>query len=213
MVIYTVSNIENGTIEQTLDTVFENSEISYRIDKNVVYLSKSGKTATSSVQPVVKGKVTDINGIPLIGVSIKAGTEGSVTDTEGNYSIIIPKGEILQFSYLGFISQSVKADKDVINVIMREDTEQLSEVVVTAALGIKRSEKALSYNVQQVSSEQLTTVKDANFVNALSGKVAGVVINSSAVGTGGSVRVVMRGMKSIEKNNAVLTKVSEEVAE
>lgn len=203
-VMITVSSIENGTIEQTLDTVFENSEISYRIDKNVVYLSKSGKTATSSVQPVVKGKVTDINGIPLIGVSIKAGTEGSVTDTEGNYCIIIPKGEILQFSYLGFISQSVKADKDVINVIMREDTEQLSEVVVTAALGIKRSEKALSYNVQQVSSEQLTTVKDANFVNALSGKVAGVVINSSAVGTGGSVRVVMRGMKSIEKNNAVL---------
>ena len=75
-VMITVSNIENGTIEQTLDTVFENSEISYRIDKNVVYLSKSGKTATSSVQPVVKGKVTDINGIPLIGVSIKAGTEG-----------------------------------------------------------------------------------------------------------------------------------------
>ena len=79
----------------------------------------------------------------------------------------------------------------------------LEEVVVTA-LGIKRSEKALSYNVQQVKGDELTTVKDANFMNALAGKVAGVNINASASGAGGATRVVMRGVKSIANNNNAL---------
>ena len=79
---------------------------------------------------------------------------------------------------------------------MGEDTQTLDEVVVTA-LGIKREQKALSYNVQQVKGDELTTVKDANFMNALNGKVAGVQINSSSAGAGGAVRVVMRGTKSL----------------
>ena len=95
------------------------------------------------------------------------------------------------------------ADKGVINVTMREDTERLDEVVVTA-LGIKRAEKALSYNVQQVKSEELVRVKDANFVNSLNGKIAGVSINKSASGVGGATRVVMRGAKSIEGDNNAL---------
>lgn len=66
---------------------------------------------------------------------------------------------------------------------MKQDTEVLEEVVVTA-LGIKRAEKALSYNVQQIKGDDLTTVKDANFVNSLNGKVAGVSINRSATGVG-----------------------------
>ena len=201
-----VSEIDNKSIEQTLDAIFKNSEITYHLNNNVIYLSRketADNTTSSSSAHIVQGKVTDSNGQPLIGVSIQSGKEGAITDLNGKFSIAVPKGSVLQFSYLGFISQSVKADKEVINVILREDNEQLSEVVVTA-LGIKRSEKALSYNVQQVKSEEITNVKDANFVNALSGKVAGVVINSSAAGAGSSVRVIMRGMKSIEKNNSVL---------
>ena len=80
---------------------------------------------------------------------------------------------------------------------------KLDEVVVTA-LGIKRSEKALSYNVQKVNNDALTSVKDANFVNSLNGKVAGVNIQRSASGVGGSTRVTMRGNKSISGDNNVL---------
>lgn len=80
--------------------------------------------------------------------------------------------------------------------------QELNEVVVTA-LGIKRSEKALSYNVQQLSGDELTTVKDANFISSLNGKVAGVNINSSNT-TGGASRVVMRGVKSITSSNLAL---------
>ena len=86
---------------------------------------------------------------------------------------------------------------------MGEDTQTLEEVVVTA-LGIKREQKALSYNVQQVKGDELTTVKDANFMNSLAGKVAGVQINSGATGAGGAARVVMRGSKSITKDNNAL---------
>ena len=89
---------------------------------------------------------------------------------------------------------------------MGEDTQTLDEVVVTA-LGIKREQKALSYNVQQVKGEALTAVKDANFINSLAGKVAGVQISSGATGAGGATRVVMRGMKSLTKNNNALLTV------
>lgn len=79
----------------------------------------------------------------------------------------------------------------------------MGEVVVTA-LGIKRQEKALSYNVQQVKADDLTKVKETNIVNSLSGKVAGVNIQRSASGVGGATKVVMRGLKSLDGNNGVL---------
>lgn len=75
---------------------------------------------------------------------------------------------------------------------------------MVTALGIKREERALSYNVQQVSSEELTAVKDANFVNSMVGKVAGVTINAGANGPGGASRVVMRGVKSLTSSNTAL---------
>ena len=74
------------------------------------------------------------------------------------------------------------ANAQPLKISMGEDTKVLDEVVVTA-LGIKREQKALSYNVQQVKGDELTTIKDANFMNSLAGKVAGVQINSSAAGT------------------------------
>ena len=76
--------------------------------------------------------------------------------------------------------------------------------ISNAGLGIKRSEKALAYTVQQVKSEAVTTVKSANFVNSLAGKVAGAVINTSSSGVGGSAKVIMRGMKSIMQTSNVL---------
>lgn len=105
---------------------------------------------------------------------------------------------------MGYTPQTVKiTDKNAYEVILKSDTKQLSEVVVTA-LGIKREQKALSYNVQQVKSDELTQIKDANFVNSINGKVAGVTINSSSSGVGGASKVVMRGTKSIEQSSNAL---------
>ena len=111
---------------------------------------------------------------------------------------------MLQASILGYESQTLPlGGKQEINFTLDEESTLLEGVVVTA-LGIEREEKALSYNVQEVSSDIVNTVKDANFVNALSGKVAGLQINQSSSGAGGSTRVIMRGVKSISGNNNAL---------
>ena len=153
---------------------------------------------------VVKGTVVDKNGEPLIGVSVKAvGTkEVTVTDIDGNFQIKANPGQELELSYMGYAPLKVKA-KAVMSLTMQEDTQVLGDVVVTA-LGIKRSEKALSYNVQKMGGENLNEVKNANFMNSLSGKVAGVNINASSAGMGGATRVVMRGPKSINQSNQAL---------
>lgn len=153
----------------------------------------------------IVGNVKDATGEPLIGVSIlvKGTTNGTVTDIDGNFTLQAPKGAVLEISYVGYTTQSVPVTGPTMNVVLKEDSEQLDEVVVTA-LGIKRAEKALSYNVQKVDQDELVRVKDANFVNSLNGKIAGVTINKSASGAGGASRVVMRGEKSIEGDNGAL---------
>ncbi len=154
----------------------------------------------------VKGKVVDENGEPLIGVniSVEGSSTGTITDFDGNFAIQAPDKAALKVSYIGYATQLVTVSgKDFYPIVLKQDTEVLEEVVVTA-LGIKRAEKALSYNVQQIKGDALTTVKDANFVNSLNGKIAGVTINKSATGVGGATRVVMRGAKSIEGDNNAL---------
>lgn len=107
-------------------------------------------------------------------------------------------------SYIGTQTQEVQVgNTHDLHITMQPTARQIDEVVVTA-LGIKRSEKALSYNVQKVGSDQLTNVKNVNFVNSLNGAVAGVNINASTAGVGGPTRVVMRGTKSITGGNNVL---------
>lgn len=169
----------------------------------------SNSFAETEVQQIEKistqGLIVDIKGEPLIGVSIleKGTTNGTITDFDGKFQLQVNPGATLEISYIGYKTLTLTAQSDFGKITMKEDTEVLDEVVVTA-LGIKRSEKALSYNVQQVNSDQITAVKDANFMNSLSGKVAGVTINSSANGAGGASRVVMRGIKSITSSNLAL---------
>lgn len=154
----------------------------------------------------VTGTVTDNSGEPLIGVAVivKGASMGTQTNIDGEYSINVPEGGVLRFSCIGYHPQEVTfTGVTPLNVVMTEDSQTLDEVVVTA-LGIKREQKSLSYNVQQVKGEDLITNKDANFVNSLAGKVAGVTINASSSGTGGISKVVMRGTKSIMQSSNAL---------
>ena len=145
---------------------------------------------------------------PLTGatVSVKGVTgQGALTDMDGKFTIKnVKAGAILVVSYIGYTTKEVAvADRTEFRIELASADKQLETVVVTA-LGIKRSQKALSYNVQEVKNDALTTVKDANFMNSLNGKVAGVNIQRSASGVGGATRVVMRGNKSISGDNNVL---------
>lgn len=165
----------------------------------------SGVTASQG-DVTVTGTVLDQTGEPLIGVSVVlVGTDkGAVTDFDGNYSLKAHKGQKLRFSYVGYAPQEITVTgAGSVNVTLKEDSAVLDEVVVTA-LGLKKEAKSLSYNVQQIDNDAVTRVADANFVNNLNGKVAGVTINASSSGVGGSSRVVMRGAKSLSGNNNAL---------
>lgn len=156
----------------------------------------------------VTGVVKDTKGELMIGVQVVpvgATARGGLTDMHGKYSLTFP-GSVTQlaFSYMGYKKQTVTIDgRRQIDIVLQDEDKQLTEVVVTA-LGIKRASKALSYNVQQVKTGDLLTNKDANFINALSGKVAGVNINSSSSGIGGATKVIMRGVKSISQSSNAL---------
>ena len=198
-------NLKNVDLEKALSIILKGTGFTYGIKRNYINIIPQPKTGTVVVKQVT-GRVVDEKNEPLIGVNIRVeGTDdGTVTDLEGKYVIKASIGSILSFTYIGYISSYVKiADKNVYNIQMSANVEALNEVVVTA-LGIKREQKALSYNVQQVKSDQLTNVKDANFINSLNGKVAGVNINSSSSGVGGASKVVMRGTKSIEQSSNAL---------
>ncbi len=112
---------------------------------------------------------------------------------------------MLTVNFLGYAPMEILVgQRSQIDFALREEAQTVDAVVVTA-LGIKRSEKALSYNVQQVNSEDIVGNKDANFINSLNGKVAGVNINASSSGVGGASKVVMRGSKAIsQSSNALL---------
>ena len=153
----------------------------------------------------VSGTVSDNNGLPLPGatVLIQGTTTGTSTDFDGNYSIDANVGDVLNFSYVGYSTQSVLVEPSGgISVILQPDNA-LEEVVVTA-LGIRREEKALGYSVQSVKGEGLTEARESNISNALSGKVAGVQVTGTSGSVGATSRIVLRGNSSITGNNEPL---------
>lgn len=196
-------NLTNASLETTMQSILEGTGFTYRVDGSYIILTPAEK---KSKNKKITGNVVDDQNMPMIGVNVmikgKPGV-GTITDFDGNFVLEATEGDVLEISYVGYASQDVKVlAANTYNVQMKADTETLEEVVVTA-LGIKRKSKALGYNLTEVKSDELTTVKDANFVNSLTGKVAGLQINSSG-GIGGSTKVVMRGAKSISKSNNVL---------
>lgn len=206
-----VVSVNAKDVKQAVEQILRGQSVSYEIKgKNIVVSKKQGKTVATAKannpKKKVTGTITDENGEPIIGATIKEkGTQNAViSDVDGNFVLNTTEGAELEITYIGYADQTLKVTgKDKYSVSMSSGTKELNEVVVTA-LGIKRAEKALSYNVQQVSGEDLLTNKDANFINSLNGKVAGVNINASSAGAGSASKVVMRGTRSIEQSSNVL---------
>lgn len=203
--------IQDKSLSEALSILFKGKGVDWKIESGHIIISKvSAKTPQKSSLPsTVSGTIIDDTGLPVIGVGviIKGTTVGASTDLDGNFSFELPDGvenPVLEFSCLGYTSQEMAVgNRRVFNITMQSDAIEMEGTVVTA-LGIKRSEKALSYNVQQVNADAVTLNKDANFVNSLNGKVAGLNINASSSGVGGATKVVMRGMKSISQSSNAL---------
>jgi|AntRauTorckE5430_2_1112549.scaffolds.fasta_scaffold00497_4 TonB-linked SusC/RagA family outer membrane protein len=162
-------------------------------------------TTAMFAQRTVTGTVTDESGETLISVNVvvKGTSIGAITDLDGKYLIKVPEGSnTLVFSYTGFSSQDIELGASNVEDVQLLEGIFLNDVVVTA-LGIEREKKSLGYATQEVSGDEVTTVKDANFINSLSGKVAGVDIRRSNE-MGGSSNVIIRGYKSLTGNNQAL---------
>ncbi|SHJ02259.1 SusC/RagA family TonB-linked outer membrane protein [Flavobacterium terrae] len=155
-------------------------------------------------EKTITGTVTDASGpLPGVNVVVKGTTRGVQTGFDGGYSIKAKEGETLVFSFLG-MSETTRTigATNTVNVLMQDETNKLTEVVVTA-LGVGREKKSLGYGTQKVDGSEVSKLPSTNFVNNLSGKVAGLQVKTNN-NLGGSTNVVIRGYKSINGNNQAL---------
>jgi len=172
-------------------------------------LSQTAKPATPAKKREIRGSIKDIkNDEPMmfVTVSIKGTTNGTMSDTNGRFTISAAEGETILFQILGYESQELLVTADLKNpvVIMREESVELEGTVVTA-LGITRDEKSVGYAVSKIDNDKLSTTVSNNWVNGLDGKVAGLNFESASTGPGGSVRATIRGEGSLSHDkNEVL---------
>lgn len=162
---------------------------------------------TMAQQITVTGKVTSADdqlGVPGASVKIKGTSSGVQTNLDGAYSIKVAKGEVLVFSYIGFVTQEkTVGTAAVINVVLAADSKGLNEVVVTA-LGIERSKKTLTYSVQSVKGDDLRKTNQANIINGLQGQIAGAQISSSGGSPGLPSEIILRGSTTLSGDNQPL---------
>jgi len=154
----------------------------------------------------VSGKVTsseDGSSIPGVSVTVKGSSRGVATAADGSYKIQVSDGAALQFSFVGYKSQTINVgSQSTINVVLKAEASELDEVVVTA-LGLTRTKNTLPYAATSIKSDEINRVRTGNAMQSLSGKVAGLQITQGNA-IGGSTNVVIRGNKSLLGNNQAL---------
>lgn len=194
-------SVTEASLKYVLDNLLDNTSISYQIKGNnqIVLVRGNNRTVSGSSKSSkrITGVVLDDAGEPIVGANIviRGTNYGVITDLDGKFIIDAPEGATLQISYIGYADKMLLIGKDSnYRIIMSENAEALNEVVVTA-LGITREKKGLGYATQQIKSEALET-PTGNLVSMLSGKVAGLNINSGAVVGGGS-RISIRGDRAL----------------
>ena len=154
----------------------------------------------------IHGQVTNKNGEPLSGVSISVtgSSRSTTTDAKGNFKIQAEKGDVLEFSFVGYQNVTITVGTTaVLNITMANNEGSLNEVVVTA-LGISRQKRAIGYSQEQIKGTDLAQSNAPNVINALSGKMAGVNITSPNGVDGGSTRIIIGGNNTITGDNQPL---------
>ncbi len=155
---------------------------------------------------IVTGKVTSTeDNLPLPGVSVivKGTSSGTVTDTEGNYSISIPaSGTSLVFSFIGLRSAEINIDqRSIIDVTLGLDIQQLNEIVVTGT-GVATEKKKLAISVESITADKLPAAPTASIDQALVGKVAGAQISSVSGAPGSQVQILLRGINTLQRGTS-----------
>ena len=198
-----VVNIDAGknAVSDILLQVSKDSKTKFRQINNNITVSRLGLEDTEVITTVkqertVTGTVTDEDnqGIPGVNVVLKGTTFGSVTDNDGNYVISLPEeGGTLMFSFIGMSTQEVLVgSRSLIDIVLMQDATQMSEIIVSS-LGIERDKKSLGYFAQEIKGDKIVAARETNFLNNISGRVAGVDIQKTGNGPGGTTGILIRG--------------------
>ncbi len=203
---------QNTTIAELLRNISKETNLGFKRVNEVIYVNKSTETPVAVTEEIitaditVSGKVTDEGngGLPGASIVIKGQGTGTTTDLDGNFSLSVPEDATLVISYVGYTTIEIPVqNRTQISVQLEPDSQQLNEIVVTA-FGIEKEKKALGYSAQEVNGDELVEAREVNVANSLKGKVAGVFVNSSSAGPGGSSFVQIRGSSSLGGNNQPL---------
>ncbi len=205
---------QQKSIEEILLEVSKQAKLRFKqVNNNINVNPLKNRSESKSIEIIIQGttvtgRITsseDESGLPGVNVIVKGTLEGTVTDIDGNYKLDVPgESSILVFSSVGFITEEILVGgQSVIDIVMVADIKSLSEVVVTA-FGIEREKKALGYSAQELEGEELSSAREINVANYLTGKVAGVQVSNPAAGTGGSTNVTIRGNSSLTGSNQPL---------
>jgi TonB-linked SusC/RagA family outer membrane protein len=192
--------VTNTLVTDVLAAILNRTNLKYSVsDGGLIVISKNKEVP-------IGGTVKDALGGALPGATVRVkGTGiGTSTDINGKFSLNAPENAVLVVSYAGFQTKEISIGAQTnIDIVLVEDTKQLTDVVVTA-LGIKKERRALGYSVTQVSGETLTQARENNVANSLVGKVAGLDISSTSGGVGSATSVTIRGVSSLSQTNQPL---------
>ena len=165
-----------------------------------------GGSFSLHAQSQIRGTVYDTDKTqPMAGatVVVEGKNVATITDGSGKFSVNATEGDVLSVQFMGYKTQNVTVSKSsVYDIILKPDSEQLSEVIVTA-LGMKREKRSLGYAATEVTGEDLNNVQNSNWLSGMEGKVAGVQFNKAS-GPIGSTKVVVRGESSLDGNSSAL---------
>ena len=198
--VLTKINVEakNESIENILKEVFSSASISYKVEENRIYLKEentnklSNTTKTQQNEKTIRGTVVDANNIAIIGANIiqKGTSNGTVTDIDGNFTLTLPSNSEIEVTYIGYMMQTINvANKSTFNIILKEDTQTLDEVVVVG-YGVQKKVN-MTGSISTIKTEELNSIATPNLSNTLAGRAPGVNItgNSGLMGASSEVRI------------------------
>ena len=199
--------MKEKSVTDILDNIFVNEGIRYVVnDKHIVlYKAENGSLSVVQASRIVQGRVVDENGEPIIGANIieKGTTNGVITDMNGNFSMEVNRGAVLQISYIGYVTIEVSSNQNLSKIQLREDNQVIDEVVVVG-YGIQKKVN-LTGAVSDVKSDLLQNRTSSSPVNLLTGQVPGMTIIQRSGQPGddiGSLRV--RGIGTLGNAEAMV---------
>lgn len=203
--------VHDATLDEALRLCFKDQPLSYEIVGKTIVIRAAPPVALSQ-DPIledVHGVVKSQSGAPLASVTVqvrdtKGVVRSALTAADGRYSVKAQPGDRIVFSIVGFAKKEVVVSSATeIDVELQEDVKVIDETVITA-LGIKKSDRSVGYSLTEVSGSEVQVTREPTFVNALAGKVAGLVVQSPPTGPGGSARIILRGYSSLNGTNQPL---------